>query len=280
MLKNLAFVLATAIATTGTIAAPAVAVAGPSATAPTAAPAAFAMPGLFGRLLGVPKTVRVAQAPTADQALAGVQKFYAGIEHVKAKFRQEVKNATFGRTDVSDGMLYIAKPGKMRWDYVAKKTKKTKAATIAKSFISNGNYLYVVDNENKQIIKKDLQKNLLPTAVTFLYGKGDLAKDFTPALDASGTYGGKGDLVLALTPKASSAQYKKLFLVVDPSYRVKESIIIDGAGNTNHFRFYDPKFEEPVKAAWFEFSEKDAQVKTYRLIDGDAAAPDGADKTK
>ena len=33
---------------------------------------------------------------------------------------------------------------------------------------------------------------------------------------ATGTYGGKTDHVLKLTPKAPSAQYKLLYLVVDP----------------------------------------------------------------
>ncbi len=270
MLKTLAFVLATAAATAS------VAVAGPGTAAPTAAPAAPAI-GLFGKLFALPgHPVRVAQTPTAANLLAGVQKFYAGIQHVNAKFRQEVTNTTFGRSDISDGKLWIAKPGKMRWDYQAKKTKKSKAS-IAKSFISNGSYLYVVDNENKQVIKKDLQKNLLPTAVTFLYGKGDLAADFVPAIDTTKTYGGKTDTVLKLTPKAPSAQYKFLYLVVDPpTGRVKESVIIDGAGNSNHFRFYEPDFETSTKDAWFEFSDK--AVKAYRIIDGDAAGADAPDK--
>ncbi len=265
MLKTLAFVLAATTATAS------VALAGPGAAAPVAsAPQAQ---GFLAKMFAFPKQpVRVAQAPSAASVLSGVQKFYAGIQQVSAKFRQEVKNTTFGRSDVSDGMLWIAKPGKMRWDYHAKKTKKTKAST-AKSFISNGSYLYVVDHENKQVIKKDLQKNLLPTAVTFLYGKGDLAADFTPAMDTTGTYGAKTDHVLKLTPKASSVQYKFLYLVVDPATsRVKESVIIDGAGNSNHFRFYEPDFKATVKASWFEFSEK--TVKTYRVIDGDAVAKD------
>ena len=260
MLKTLAFVLATATAS--------VAVAGPGApaTAPTAQKTSW-----LGRVMATSQQTRVAQAPSAATVLASVQSFYAGISHVNAKFRQEVKNATFGRSDVSDGMLWIAKPGKMRWDYRTKKTKKTKS-TVAKSFISNGSYLYVVDNETKQVIKKDLQKNLLPTAITFLYGKGNLAADFTPVLDTTGAYGGKTDQVLKLTPKASSAQYKLLYLVVDPGTgRVKESIIIDGAGNTNHFRFYEPNFEATVKDSWFEFSEKEKSVKSYRIIDGDAS---------
>lgn len=227
----------------------------PTGTATPAAPTARPAP-------------RVAAAPTAAEVMDGVQKFYAGIGQVKAKFRQEVVNATFGRSDISDGTLFIKKPGNMRWQYFSKKRKGK--VTIAKDFISNGTYLYVVDYENKQVIKKDLRKNLLPTAVTFLYGKGDLGADFTPALETGSKYGGKTDLVLRLVPKAPSAQYKTLHLVVDPSnYRVKESIIIDAAGNKNHFRFYEPNFDAPIEDKLFQFSEKSPAVKSFRVSDGD-----------
>ena len=214
---------------------------------------------------------RVAAAPTASEILTGVQKFYAGIGGVTAKFRQEVTNATFGRSDVSSGQLIIQKPGKMRWNYFGKK-RKDAPLKLAKEFISDGSALYVVDHENKQIIKKDLQKNLLPTAITFLYGKGDLAADFTPELDKTGAFGAKTDYVLKLTPKAPSAQYKFLYLVIAPEdFRVRESVIIDAAGNKNHFRFYEPDFKATIDATKaFGFNPKAAAVKTYRVVDGDA----------
>jgi outer membrane lipoprotein carrier protein len=241
---------------------------------------AFAQPtsgkGIFGWL--APKQTRVAAAPSAAEILAGVQKFYAGIGGVKAKFRQEVTNATFGRTDISDGQLLIKKPGKMRWEYYSKKRKGT--TKVAKDFISNGNMLFVVDYENKQVIQKDLQKNLLPTAVTFLYGKGDLSAEFTPEADTSGTYGGKGDLVIKLSPKSTSAQYKSLHLVVDAgTYRVKESILVDSAGNKNHFRFYEPDFAAKLDDKIFEFSAKSPAVKSFRVIDGDKVDDTAVDKT-
>jgi outer membrane lipoprotein carrier protein len=218
---------------------------------------------------------KVAATPSATVAMAGVQTFYASITQVTASFRQEVTNVTFGRTDVNDGTLMIKKPGNMRWQYYSKKRKGK--VTVAKDFISNGSYLFVVDYENKQIIKKDLSKNLLPTAVTFLYGKGDLAADFTPEIDKSGTYGGKSDLVLKLLPKATSAQYKTLHLVVDPAdYHVKESIVVDSAGNKNHFRFHAPNFEKAIEDKFFQFSEKNPNVKSFRVIDGDKADDNGA----
>ena len=224
-----------------------------------------------------PIVVAQAAAPTADEVVANVQKFYASIKQVTAKFRQEVTNVTFGQTTTNDGKVFIAKPGKMRWDYYPKR--KDAKLAVKKSFISNGSYLYVVEHENKQVIKKNLANDLMPVAVSFLYGKGDLTADFTGTLDTSGKYGDKPDLVLTLTPKKPSAQYKSLILVVDSgNSRVKQSIVIDSAGNVNHFRFYEPDFDRPVQDSWFEFDEK--SVKGYRIIDADQAAKESAAAAK
>ena len=216
-----------------------------------------------------------AQAPatvSANDAVQSVQKFYANIHQVKAKFRQTVKNAVFGTGDTSDGTVWLMKPGKMRWDYLEKKAG---GVQVMKSFISNGKTLYVVEHNNKQVMKKDLKQDLMPVAVTFLYGTGDLQKEFNAELDNSGTYGTKGDVVLKLSPKTPSAQYKNLILVANPTdFHVKESIIIDSSDNVNHFRFFTPDFEKPIKPEWFEFNEK--SVPSYRVIDADQAAGSAA----
>lgn len=210
---------------------------------------------------------------SANNVVDRVQAFYVSIKQVSAKFRQSVTNATFGGDPkTNDGNVYIQKPGKMRWDYFA--AKKGNAVRTKKSFISNGAYLYVIEYDNKQILKKSLENDLMPVAVSFLYGKGDLKADFTPELDTSGKYGAKGELVLKLTPKKPSAQYKNLYLVVDGTdYHVTQSIIIDSSNNTNHIRFYRPDFEKPIKESWFEFNEKSEAVKNFRIVEDDKARP-------
>jgi outer membrane lipoprotein-sorting protein len=204
-------------------------------------------------VIAVPAAAHAQQRPalTADQVLDGVQTFYAGIPSLSAKFRQEVVNATFGTTTVSDGNLLIKKPGKMRWSYLGKKHKGH--VKVEKEFISDGTTLWVVDRANHKTVTQSLQGSLLPSAITFLSGKGSLAADFTPALDASGTFGSATDLVISLAPKTPSAQYKSLHLVVDATtFRVRESILVDSADSTNHFRFYAPDFAAKLSDRLFK----------------------------
>jgi outer membrane lipoprotein-sorting protein len=238
-----------------------------------AAPAQAAMPQLKAALVATPAAVAATPA-TASDAVGKIQAFYASISHVAAKFRQSVTNNTFGDTKTSDGAVYIQKPGKMRWDYFAKKRKDEKAKT-KKSFISNGTFLYVVEHDNKQVIKKNLAQDLMPVAVSFLYGKGDLRTDFNAELDTSSKYDdAKTNVVLKLTPKQPSAQYKALYLVaaVD-NYRVQQSIVVDAIGNVNQFQFFEPDFEKAVSGNLFELDK--ASVDSYRMVDADAQGKDG-----
>ena len=238
----------------------------PAAPAPQApAPMQPAIVTAVAAPLGAPAPVPAAAPSSASDVVDKVQKFYAEIKQVSAQFRQSVTYDTFGSTKLSDGTLIIQKPGKMRWDYLEKKKDKV---SVKKSFISNGSYLYMVEHDNKQVVKKNLQQDLMPVAVSFLYGKGDLKAEFNAELDKTGKYGGKEDLVLKMTPKKPSAQYKNLILVVSPNdFHVTQSVIIDSSNNINHFRFFAPDFQKSVKDSWFEFDEK--SVKNYRIVDAD-----------
>ena len=252
----------------------------PAASAAPAAPisgASGATPAARGTAHIAPSAPLVAAAgvpSTATEVVDRVQQFYAGIKQVTAQFRQSVTNSTFGSTKTSDGSVLIMKPGKMRWEYVEKKKDpkdpSKEIVEVKKSFISNGSYLYVIEHDNKQVVKKNLQQDLMPVAVSFLYGKGDLRAEFNAEIDKTAKYGEKDDIVLRLTPKQPSAQYKNLYLVVSPKdFHVSQSVIVDSSSNVNHFRFFAPDFRTPIAENLFEFDER--SVKNYRVIDADSS---------
>ena len=202
---------------------------------------------------------RVAQVDA--RALVGkVQAFYNDTKSYSAAFRQTYTNKAFGQKTTKDGKVYIKKPGKMRWGYKGARGPRS-------SFIADGNTAWMVEYDNKQYAQQSLENSVLPVAITFLSGKGDLTRDFVPTIDTSGHYGSKKDLVLELTPRTPSAQYKRLFLVVDPgNYRVKESAVIEGNGNINHFRFYTPNTSKVIADSTFAVNVKTLRKQHFRKI--------------
>ena len=256
--------------------APVVAVKSP-APVPSPAPApapetALAAQPTFGSVTGLFDLDALAEIPlgqtrmSADAVIGRVQSFYKDTKKLRAKFRQTVTNNVFGTKSVSDGYVYIKKPGKMRWDYYSKKTPKKQT----KSFISDGTTIWAVFHQDLQYYKKSVKDDLLPVAITFLSGTGDLRKDFNASLDSSKKFGKKGDYILKLTPKRPNAQYKTLWLVVDPkTFRVKQSVVLNANNDTNQFAFHEPSTTKPVLDRWFVFNEK--ANKKYRLVNPDKA---------
>ena len=195
-------------------------------------------------------------APTAQAALANVQKFYANASQLTAEFHQVVTNQAFGTSSSSDGKLWVAKPSLLRADYYAKQRA---AVTVTKTFIFDGTTVWAIDHGNKQILKSAAPQSALPAAVSFLTG-GALASQFNVTRAASGA----NSIVLELTPKQPSAQYKQLFFHVDTaSWNVTESIVVDASGDTNDFTFVAPNLTAPVKASWFVVDP--ASLPNYKL---------------
>jgi len=204
--------------------------------------------------------VKVKPVPrlNADEVVQKMQHFYKRTDKMTAKFRQTYTNKVMERKTVSDGKMWLKKPGKMRLDYRGKRKR------IKKSVISDGTTLYVLEHDLKQIHKMNLKNEVFPVAVRFLLGRGDLRKEFKASISKSRKYGARKDYVINLVPHIPNAQYKRLILVVDPkNFRVKQSIILEASGNTNHFRFYSPSLTRRVKSSWFLVNEK--KYKHYQV---------------
>jgi len=207
--------------------------------------------------------------PNAQTVLANVQNYYATPKQMTAQFRQEVTNGTFGQTQKSDGTLYVEKPSNVRFDYSLKTSAGVKPD---KTFVLNASTMWLVDHKNKKIIQTPVQGTVLPAAMSFLTGGGNLASQFKVAVNTSGKYGAAGMTVLELTPKQPSAQYKQVFFVVDPSnWHISESIVIDANGNTNDFHFYSPDLQKPLDAKMFTVNP--ASMPLYQVVQPNAAPP-------
>jgi outer membrane lipoprotein carrier protein len=162
-------------------------------------------------------------APAPDQAAdlaRKVQGYYEATRDLEARFQQTYTYAGFGRRQVSSGTLRVKKPGMMRWDY-EKPTPKTVA-------VKGSRLVQYEPEENQAYVDERFDASAMSAAVTFLLGKGDLARDFSLAAGEGGT--------LVLRPKEPDPRVESIVLVVGPSGEVTATKVVDGAGNVNEVK--------------------------------------------
>jgi outer membrane lipoprotein carrier protein len=168
-----------------------------------------------------------ANRPPASTVVERLQKVYEGTTSLKAKFSQTL-SGPMGKRQAS-GAVLLKKPGKMRWDY--EKPEK-------KLFVADGTMLWMYEPEDEQAFRQPLSSSQLPAQVSFLFGRGSLLKEFEVSYFDGQKLGEPGDFVLKLVPKQATAQYKHLVFVVDPqSLMVKQTLLYDQQGGTNHLTF-------------------------------------------
>jgi outer membrane lipoprotein carrier protein len=209
------------------------------ANSPSAAPAA------------APATSPKAAPPAGDTLdlrtiLERMQKRYDQAKDFRARFSQNYSRAVVGRTTVSTGTITFKKPGRMRWDYDKPE---------ARMFLSSGQVFWLYEPEEKQAFKQDLKSSQLPAALAFLMGKGKISDEFEVAFAKDKTHGRPGDFRLALSPKQPQSAYKSILFVVDPKeFLVRESVLVDSQGNSNHFIFDGLQVNTKVADSLFKWT--------------------------
>jgi outer membrane lipoprotein carrier protein len=189
----------------------------------------------------------LAAAPP-DAAATGlarkVQGNYERTGDLEARFQQTYTYSGFGRRQVSSGTLRVKKPGMMRWDYV-KPAKKTIA-------VKGSRLVQFEPDENQAYVDERFDASAMSAAVTFLLGKGDLAREFHVAIGEGGS--------LVLRPKEPDPRVESIALTVGPSGEVTATRVVDGSGNVNEIRFSDVRRNQGLADGAFELAlPKDVQ---------------------
>jgi len=187
-----------------------------------------------------------APALDAAQVVERVQNFYESTADYQADFTQTYFHRLFNKTQRSYGTVFIKKPGKMRWEY---------SRPERKLFVSDGATLWVFEPEAQQAFRQALGESQLPTAITFLAGGGDIARDFrTRLLDARRNGYAQGH-VLELRPHEPQPSFERILFFVDgQSFQVLRTLVLDAAGNRNRMDFSNVLLNPGVADARFRFT--------------------------
>jgi outer membrane lipoprotein carrier protein len=144
----------------------------------------------------------------------------------------------------------------MRWDY---------ANPNGQVFVSNGKKLLIYQppeegEKRGQLIERGLDEDQLPSAFSFLTGRGDLAEDFEVRLLEHDNEKFEDGYVLQLIPRVATPSYEQLVFYVRTLATggkragiVQRVLIIDAAGNRNRFDFSKIKFNREVPDERFDY---------------------------
>jgi outer membrane lipoprotein carrier protein len=212
---------------------------------PSLAAVVSSKPPTVARDAGIGTTTST-PVPDLAQIIARIQKRYDQAKDFRASFSQKYSRAIMKRVTVSTGRVAFKKSGRMRWDYQTPEPR---------MFLATGQVLWLFEPTEKQAFKQDLKSSQLPAALAFLMGKGKLTDEFEVTLMSGAKQGRVGDVVLSLRPKQPQTTYQSIVFVVDPKdYLVRESLLVDAQGNTNHFIFEDLKVNTKVEDELFKWS--------------------------
>jgi outer membrane lipoprotein carrier protein len=197
-------------------------------------------------------------APAKDPATAiarRVQAYYAQTKDFSASFHQRYTYVSIGRVEDSEGTVQVKKPGFVRWDYVR---------PDRRTLYLSGKTLWIWRPEDQEAqVKRDFGGDQLSSAFSFLWGKGDLLKEFSPKAvpPPAGLPVGDG---LQLTPRKPTPGVQKLVFVVAKDGQVLASVVTNPQSDVNQIVFSDPKVNQGLADSLFRFEPpKGAYVQEF-----------------
>jgi outer membrane lipoprotein carrier protein len=142
------------------------------------------------------------------------------------------------------GVLYLRKPGKMRWEY---------STPAGKLFLSDGKDVFLYTPEDRRAEKSRLKESEdMRAPLAFLLGKLDFAKEFKSFETRPANSPGDGTWIVA-TPKSDSLAYTKVQFLATPDGQI-HSVQVTGQDQSKlDFTFRNERDNVPVPESLFKF---------------------------
>jgi outer membrane lipoprotein carrier protein len=186
-----------------------------------------------------------AASPGLDAQLKNIEARYNRAQSLKLNFSESYAGIK-SPVQNDSGVLYLRKPGRMRWEY---------ASPPGKLFISDGKdvVLYTPDDQRAEKSKlKESEDMRAPLA--FLLGKLDFKKEFKSfEVRAALASGGPGETWIIAEPKSENLAYSKVEFATTPEGEILRVRITGQDQSKLDFTFSNEQLNVPVAPALFTF---------------------------
>lgn len=172
-----------------------------------------------------------------------LQERYDETRTFRAKVRQEMKVASLGVSDVSEGSVVFRKPGRMRWDFTTPRVQQ---------IVSNGTTLWIYQPDDGQVLKAPFRAGFVSTTpVSFLLGVGRITDEFRAEPDPRGCNAAR--LYVSLKAKSNEDVGALAFGVDRTTFDIVEAAVTDPLGNVTTLTFSDISRNGEEPDATFDF---------------------------
>jgi outer membrane lipoprotein carrier protein len=160
-------------------------------------------------------------ALAAEPATTPLDKYFDGLQTLRAQFTQTVKDAKGKSLDTTSGTLVVQRPGKFRWEV------SPQSGSGGQLLVADGKNVWFLDKDLDQVTVKPADAALSSTPAMLLSGATNLRDSFT--LSSAGSREGL-DWVL-VEPRKPEADFRRALFGFSKG-ELRKMIIDDRLGQT------------------------------------------------
>lgn len=194
---------------------------------------------MIRRLVCLMLLVMSAPAWSADDAVAGLKDFLEGPGALQAKFRQALYTNHSPDPQVSEGLLFIKRPGRFRWEYTE---------PAGQLVVCDGERIWMYDEDLEQVTVRPVDDTLRGTPAMLLSGQATLEETF----EVLRTFEKDGLDWVALTPKEDSPEFASLQIGLEGGV-VRRMELVDSLGQMTRIELWDVAREADLADDLFAF---------------------------
>ena len=168
-----------------------------------------------------------------------LQQFLAGLDTLQSRFTQILIGTKGNVLEEATGVLIMQNPGKFYWSY---------QSPYIQSIITNGQTLWIYDEDLEQVTIKDVNETLNDSPAAILSGSENLDNHFT--VHDKGMI--EGVNMYELNPKNSENQFQSIHI----GFHGEDlflMVMYDNLGQVTRINFKDPVRNAAVDTKKFEF---------------------------
>jgi outer membrane lipoprotein carrier protein len=193
--------------------------------------------GVLAFLLAAVALGIAAEQVDLQHTLKGIEDRYNKVQTLQLKFTESYTSQ--GRTTKEEGMLYLRKKGKMRWEY-----------SSGKLFVSDGKVIYSYYPDEKRAEKMNMKEtDDMRAPLAFLLGEVNFERDF-------GEYRSKaqdGGWLITALPKSDKFPYTQVTFLTAPDFSIRRLEVKLQTNDVILFTFEGEKKNPLLSDALFQF---------------------------